>query len=62
MIEEESSNELYEEQVVEDEELPSESQQQKTTPENENTNKEIAPVIITDYDNYLWKIYLLKWV
>ena len=54
VIEEESSDELYEEQVVEDEELPGESQQQKTTPENENTNKEIAPVIIIDYDNLSW--------
>ena len=55
VIEEESSDELYEEQVVEDEELPGESQQQKTTPENENTNKEIAPVIIIDYDNLSWE-------
>ena len=54
VIEEESSDELYEE-------LPGESQQQqKTTPENENTNKEIAPVIIIDYDNLT--IYLLTWV
>ena len=55
VIEEESSDELYEEQVVEDEELPAESQQQKTTPENENTNKEIAPVIIIDHDNLSWE-------
>ena len=35
--------------------LPGESQQQKTTPENENTNKEVAPVIIIDYDNLSWE-------
>ena len=58
MIEEQSSNELYEEQVLENEDLPDELQQQESTAENGITNNEIALTITT----YLGRIYLLKWV
>ena len=41
MIEEQSSNKLYEKQVLENEDPPDQSQQQETTPENVITNNEI---------------------
>ena len=55
VIQEQSSNKLHEEQVLQNENLPDKLEQKETTPENKINNNKMAPVIKIHYNNLSWE-------